>query len=261
MTDVSNVEPADATLRELRVCVERVVRPIAAEIKTKMRMRRELYAHACASYEQQRQRGRSVEESVRRAAESLGDAAGLTAELQATVPWSERGSYWIDDRMRRDPDTPRWRHAAWVSLVSLLFLSITMILVGLLSGTGILPGASKEPVVAARITALITLLFALSLFHGAYLGGLIYRDLGGDAQEHPRPFRAVLFALLGGVFLFLSGYALWPVVGWPDVVPSTKIACCWSALSAIYSASLLLTPWLDLLGRRVHTEWLQLELD
>ncbi len=89
-------------MKELMIAVERVVRPIQANPRRKMKMRQELLTHLTSAYEEGRARlgneGAALEEAVRR----FGDPKDLTRDLQGSVPFYERvlftpmpGTKWV----------------------------------------------------------------------------------------------------------------------------------------------------------------------
>lgn len=77
-------------MKELRVHVERIVRPIRASVLRKNRMREELLGHLKTAFEEERSRTQSDAEAVQRAAARLGDSDALREDLQRSVPWYER---------------------------------------------------------------------------------------------------------------------------------------------------------------------------
>ena len=80
-------------MRQLKVQVERVVRPVHASTRRKMKMREELLGHLTASYQEGLANGLKEEDAVRHALERFGDPAVLRADLQASVPAVERMLY------------------------------------------------------------------------------------------------------------------------------------------------------------------------
>jgi hypothetical protein len=77
-------------MKEFMIPVDRAVRPVRATERRKLRMRQELLAHLTAVFEEERARlgddAAAREEALRR----FGEPAGLTRELQASVPLLER---------------------------------------------------------------------------------------------------------------------------------------------------------------------------
>ncbi len=89
---------------QLRVTVERCVRPIRATHRRKDRMREELYAHLLALYEQQREVHDNDEAATTAAREQFGDPRDIRDDLQASVPRLERLAC-----VRLHPDNAQWR--------------------------------------------------------------------------------------------------------------------------------------------------------
>jgi hypothetical protein len=80
----------DVILKELKIVVERAVRPVRATMVRKRRMREELLAHLSAIFEEEAARLGDERAALERAAERFGDPAELTAELQQSVPRWDR---------------------------------------------------------------------------------------------------------------------------------------------------------------------------
>lgn len=77
-------------MNDLKIHVERVVRPIRASNRRKCRMREELLAHLTCMVEQERQRTGDEIAAIAAAIQRFGDVDALRAELQASVPMFER---------------------------------------------------------------------------------------------------------------------------------------------------------------------------
>jgi hypothetical protein len=73
-------------MRQLRVQVERVVRPVRASVGRKMKMREELLAHLTACYQDGLANGLKEEDAVRQALERFGDPAVLRAAACSALP-------------------------------------------------------------------------------------------------------------------------------------------------------------------------------
>ena len=80
-------------MKELMIAVERVVRPVRAGPRRKMRLRQELLSHLTSVYEEGRARlendALALEEAVRR----FGNPADLTRDLQASAPFDQRVAF------------------------------------------------------------------------------------------------------------------------------------------------------------------------
>jgi hypothetical protein len=77
-------------MRDLKVHVERIVRPIRASGRRKDRMREELLAHLTATYQEEVKRDGDESAALARALERFGDPDELRRELQASVPLADR---------------------------------------------------------------------------------------------------------------------------------------------------------------------------
>src|SRR5215471_4585472 len=76
-------------MNELMIHVERIVRPVTADV-AKMRMRRELLAHLLAAYKEERNNGLDERAALENAKRRLGDPSELTRQLQASVARLDR---------------------------------------------------------------------------------------------------------------------------------------------------------------------------
>jgi hypothetical protein len=72
------------------IAVERAVRPVRAFACRKLRMREELLAHLTAVLDEERSRRGDERAALAAALQRFGDPAGLTRELEASVPALER---------------------------------------------------------------------------------------------------------------------------------------------------------------------------
>lgn len=126
-------------MTELTDHVERAVRPVRASRARKRRMRQELLAHLSAAFEEERIRIGDERLALARAVGRFGDAAELTRELQASVPWLESALFfdfpradWFDRRataaLHGTGRTP-WRDAV---LLAGLLAAMTFVLLVLL---------------------------------------------------------------------------------------------------------------------------------
>ncbi|OHB83322.1 MAG: hypothetical protein A2V98_08130 [Planctomycetes bacterium RBG_16_64_12] len=89
----------DVVLTQLKVVVERAVRPVRASLVRKRRMREELLGHLVAIYDEEAGRLGEGPAALEQARQRFGDPRALTKELQAAVP------QW--DRLRRIIDKQR----------------------------------------------------------------------------------------------------------------------------------------------------------
>lgn len=88
---------------QLKLHVERIVRPIIAREADKLMMRQELYAHLAAAFEQELAYDSDEDSAVQRATERLGTFDTVRQELQSAVSWPSRVDSYVE-RFSRRPD-------------------------------------------------------------------------------------------------------------------------------------------------------------
>jgi hypothetical protein len=96
----------DATLIQLKVLVERVVRPIQASIRRKRRMREELLAHVVATFQEEAAESMDDHAALQRTAERLGNPTELSEQIRASLPPWDRFSRIVDTLWTRPGESP-----------------------------------------------------------------------------------------------------------------------------------------------------------
>jgi hypothetical protein len=113
----------EAAERELKVVVERTVRPVRATLARKRKMREELLAHLMSIFEEERQKAGDEQAALLTAKRRFGDPRELVGQLQQTVPWWDRcGS--ILENLGCQPSESAWHLAAKHFLAMLLVCAI-----------------------------------------------------------------------------------------------------------------------------------------
>lgn len=102
----------DTTLTQMKIMVERVVRPVQACIDRKRKMREELLAHVTAVFEEEESQLGDAGAAVARTRERFGPAAELTAQLQATIPRRDRFTRFVETLEAFRPGESTLRRAA-----------------------------------------------------------------------------------------------------------------------------------------------------
>ena len=74
----------ESILTQLKIIVERAVRPVCATTTCKRKMREELLAHVCAVLEEEAKAGDEV--ALKKVAVRFGRPAELAGQLQESVP-------------------------------------------------------------------------------------------------------------------------------------------------------------------------------
>src|SRR6516162_9460776 len=78
-----------STLTQLKIIVERAVRPVRDTMCHKLKMREELLAHISAVFEEEAARLDDEQAALERTAQRFGNPAELTGQLQVSVPTSD----------------------------------------------------------------------------------------------------------------------------------------------------------------------------
>ena len=79
----------ESTQDQLRIIVERVVRPVRASVCHKLKMREELLAHVSAVFEEEAARLDDEQAALERTVRRFGNPAELTGQLQVSIPTSD----------------------------------------------------------------------------------------------------------------------------------------------------------------------------
>jgi hypothetical protein len=121
-------------MRELMIHVERAVRAVHASPARKRRMRQELLAHLSGLVEEEKARGGDEQEALARALQRFGDPAGLSRDLEASVPRLER---WLSRLFFRGPGESGLRYGARIAALSAatMFVGLNLFpLIGVAAG-------------------------------------------------------------------------------------------------------------------------------
>ena len=83
----------DVTAKELKIVVERAVRPVRATIARKRKMREELLAHLVSIFEEEMQKAGDEQAALGQAKQRFGDVRELSGHIQGAIPRREWFSY------------------------------------------------------------------------------------------------------------------------------------------------------------------------
>jgi hypothetical protein len=194
----------EETLTQLKVAVERAVRPVRATFARKRKMREELLAHLVSIFEEETERVGDEQAALAGAKRRFGDPRELTTQLQQAVPrWDRCRS--ILENMGYQSSESAWHLAAKHLLVMLLiysaYLPLWMLACGNLRNLG--------PVEAQRIGALaligaVPLIALVNVILSIVLAPLLYKI--GPVLASKRWGR-ILLAVLCGLLVVLCGLA------------------------------------------------------
>jgi hypothetical protein len=104
----------ESTLTQLKIIVERAVRPVRASTSRKRKMREELLAHVVGVFEEQAARLGDDRAALERTARRFGNPAEVMSQLQESVPARDAVRRFCEGR----PGEPPWRTAlrlAWMT--------------------------------------------------------------------------------------------------------------------------------------------------
>src|SRR5438270_6785872 len=104
---------SESTLTQLKIIVERAVRPVRASRGRKQKIREELLAHVCGVFEEESARSSSEEAALERTALRFGNSIEVTSHLQESIPTSDNILRCLEGR----PDESMLRGAlrfAWI---------------------------------------------------------------------------------------------------------------------------------------------------
>ena len=90
----------DETLRELKIVIERAVRPVRASMARRRKMREELLAHLVSIFEEEASHG-DEQAALERTQERFGDPRELSRQLQQTVLRFSAGLNWMPALLTR----------------------------------------------------------------------------------------------------------------------------------------------------------------
>ncbi|MBI1831055.1 MAG: hypothetical protein HYR84_06360 [Planctomycetes bacterium] len=198
----------DAVLTQLKILVERAVRPVQASLASKRKMREELLAHVTAVFEDEAKRT-DEPTALERTAARFGSAAELTEQLQATVSLDERIGGWLESIVGFPPRGSMvvlaLRHAGIIAALATVGLGLAM-------GTrAMITGGWGEWSTPTRMPAtLAPLNFAALMFFASLLGQSMTRAWVNPAEwSWPRILALGVAAwLLLPAWLFLLCFAV-----------------------------------------------------
>ena len=168
----------EPTLTQLKILVERAVRPVPASIACKRKMREELLAHVVGVFEEEAKLG-DEQAALARTRERFGQAAQLTGQLQASVPPNDRVERFAENLFGYGSGESALRLAAQVAVAA---GAVSFVLLGIAILIQVLRGQGSEWLTIARVPSLLApLLMAFWVFCGTVLIYGMGRALFGPA--------------------------------------------------------------------------------
>ena len=263
----------ESTLTQLKVIVERAVRPVRASITCKRKMREELLAHVSGAFEDELARVQDERAALERTRVRFGNPTEVMSELQDSVPVSDR--LWRFWEGRPEESTLRFalRYVTMQAAVGLAILGAVLIAAGWDRAW------TYEEVIAvcSRLVFLLPVHVGLTLFvcamekvlrearHLTAAPRAGWKKSLVAASSTPSVRRAMIIGGAGQFLLFMAIYIAgnrparpWVkdhVISIVDTVPAMafKAGLCVFAVLAIV--------WPAVERRRHHEEWSRLPVE
>jgi hypothetical protein len=118
----------ESTLTQLKIVVERVVRPVRASTSRKRKMREELLAHILGVFEEEVARLGDDRAALERTALRFGNPADVTSPLQQSVPAGDRIARFFEGRPGEAALWVPIRLAYWASAWELVAVCAVLVL-------------------------------------------------------------------------------------------------------------------------------------
>ena len=187
----------EAILMQLKIVVERAVRPVRASTARKRKMREELLAHVVGVFEEENKLG-GEQAALARTRERFGQAAELTGQLQASVPRIEENlaGYGSGESALR-----------LAALLAALAGALSLVLLGIAILIQVLRGQGSEWLTVVRVPSLLGPLWAaFFLFCGILLAHAMRQALLGPAGRSW--LRAGLVAVAAWILVPVMSFAV-----------------------------------------------------
>ena len=248
----------ESTVTQLKIIVERAVRPVRASTSRKRKMREELLAHVVGVFEEESAKLGDQRAAVERTALRFGNPTEVTRQLQESVPARDAVRRYWEGR----PGEPAWRTAIRVAWVSGTFALVFAVFLLALATVGSV-GAWPPEVLILSLCAVLGI--------PAWLSGIvILTSFMEKAFYGPagRSWRKVALLVGGSWVLMLVWFAAWCWPYWSAVwaygnLRSAIVLAGYQVVAlyacALAQSSLLLRQYHA--GRKYHEEWARLPIE
>jgi hypothetical protein len=239
----------ESTLTQLKIIVERAVRPVRASTPRKRKMREELLAHVSGVFEEESAKLGDDLAALERTAQRFGNPADLTSQLQETVPARDCIRRFWEGRPGESTMRTALRLACVTTVLALVIYGSPLFVVGWLSAW---PGE-------ALLTGVYDVLaFPLYLFGLAFFTAWMEKALYGPAG------RSWLWVALIAtcsllLWVFWTAGSSWP--NWPadsDYLSAALLTGLVAAHTVFFAGFM---AHLSVMRRRYHEEWASLSID
>jgi hypothetical protein len=242
----------ESTLTQLKIIVERAVRPVLASTARKRKMREELLAHVVGVFEEEAARLGDERAALEQTALRFGDPALVTGQLQESVPARDAVRRFWEGR----PGEPAWRTAirlVWVSGTFALVVAVFVLAVAVRP-----VGAWPREALILPLCPVLTIPAWLSgcVFLTSFMEKALYDPAG-------RSWLKVALAVAGSCLFMLLWFAVWSWATWsaewahpnPDAIVMAGFLIVLAPLHAYALAQS------SLLRRQFHEAWERMPID
>lgn len=236
----------ESNLIQLKIIVERAVRPVRASTSRKRKMREELLAHVGGVFDEELARLGDDQAALEQTARRFGNPGDVTSQLQEAVPAGDQIRRFWEGR----PAEPALRAALRIACVTGAFA--LAVFVGALLVGGWVSAWSREALLVCidAIVAVPVYLFGLIL-----LTDWMEQALAG-APEHSRR-KVALIGVGSWLFMMLGLVALsWRTTEWDFLTAILWVV--WLTPMAFLFPYALARSATD--RRRYHEEWARLDI-
>jgi len=175
----------ESTMTQLKIIVERAVRPVRASTSRKGKMREELLAHVVGVFEEEWAKLGDERAAVERTALRFGNPADVTRQLQESVPARDAVRRYWEGR----PGEPVWRTAIRFAWVSGTFALVVAIFVLAQCAVKLVGGLPREALILS-LCAVLTIPARLSGL--VFLTSFMVKALYGPAGRRGSKSRSLL---------------------------------------------------------------------
>ncbi len=252
-------------MSELKLHVERAVRPVNASLRTKLRMRNELYSHLLEIYDEELCRTNDELSATSAAIRRFGDPEQLTAELQQTVSWIETHEGRLDKCIWRRKSESKLQHATRLAISYSALVPICLFAIMLLwlfqEPLGLNPkSASEFAYSVTRFGLSMLVYFIIQVFAVTLIGSHFYQQF----IESWRPkslITAISLAIGAGVHVFATGWLLLLVMVGNVEESLALLFPSWTILATLTSIGLACFTFVVRYETQQAEPWTSLQID
>ncbi len=230
-------------MSQLKILVERAVRPVRASASRKRKMREELLAHVTSVFDEEVARLANEQAALERTAQRFGNPAELTGQLQESVPTLdsiERFADWVFFR----PDESAYRRAVRYTIIS----EVVAVLILFIAPSLMLDWPTTDGLV---LTYSILLSIGCTMFNICILESSMRRWLGARTRRSWLRFALVL---VGSTIVSMT-LGLWAF----GVSPKNSFWVAFFTVGMPVGLAWGLTPGFAA-RKRYHEDWASLQI-